>query len=113
MSTTYKLLAQTTSNGTIYTVPAGTSAVISTISICHIGKNPITIWDKPDTYRVAVVKSGTVSPDSKSWIVYDAQINSGDTVSLTLGITMSAGDYIYVITNTLLMPVMVFGAEIT
>lgn len=110
MATTFKILGQVapaanTAN-TVYTVPAATQAVISTINVCN-----------PDSsarsFRVAVVPSGdTLS--QKHYIAYETPIQATDSIALSLGISLGNGDFISVYANNSSnMSFGIFGSEIT
>lgn len=107
MANTYKVLGQlnpaATTLSTLYTVPSGNSAVISTMSICNQGNTT--------TYRVAISPNGAAI-DPKHYIVYDTYVNSNDTVFLTLGLSMGAADLIRVYAGTANLSFNVFGSEL-
>lgn len=110
MPINYKVLGQVCppsgSLTNLYTVPSGTQAVISTLSICNMS-------GILNTYRVAVRPSGqTLAP--QHYITYDAQVPSNDSVFLTLGLSMSSGDVMSVFTpyNSGLA-FNLYGSEIT
>lgn len=110
MATTYKVLGQVapTANtaNTVYTVPAATSTVVSTIMVC----NPDAA---PRTYRIAVVPSGQ-SLAQKHYLAYESAISNNDSIALTMGITMAANDSISVFANnTANLSFSVFGSEIS
>jgi hypothetical protein len=117
MATTYKVLGQCEPSANtltaLYTVPAATQAVVSTIVICNKGSAAL--------FRIAVRIAGATvgSPDSDhtapdaSYVVYDTYINPRDTVTLTLGITLGATDVISVRATTADVSFSAFGAEIT
>jgi hypothetical protein len=111
MATYFKILGQAApaSNTltTLYTSPASTNTVISTITIC----NANTISAFP--VRIAAIPSGnTISQNN--FIISDMQIPAADTVSLSIGITLAAGDFIQVsANNTNLMSFSAFGSQIT
>lgn len=110
MAVTYKILGQVapaanTAN-TVYTVPAATSTVVSTISICNQD-------NAARTYRIAVVKSGE-SLAAKHYIAYESTVPALDSIALRLGISMGANDSVSVFANnTANMSFSVFGSEIT
>lgn len=108
MAITYKVLGQSnpaaTTNTTVYTVTAGSSAVISTINICNQSA-------VADTFRIAVVPSGQ-SIAAKHYIAYNTSIPAYDSISLTIGITMAAGDTLIVYAGTATLSFNVFGSEI-
>lgn len=110
MATTYKVLGQSVSvaNTAVhgYTVPTGGNAVVSTVSIC----NRSTTTDL--TYRLAVLPSGETLA-AKHYLVYDSILQAQDSIALTYGITLAAGDKIVLIAPTTDFSMTVFGQEIT
>lgn len=108
MPTTYKVLGQVhpaaTTDTTLYTVPSATSAVCSTISICNLGAST--------TYRIAIRVAGAAIED-KQYLVYEAAINTYDTVMLTLGITLTATDVVTVRSGTADVTFQLFGSELS
>ena len=107
MATTYKVLGQSnpsaTANTTLYTVPAATSAVISTLSISNLGLST--------TFRTAIRPAGATLAN-QHYIVYDSTINSGYSVYLTLGITLATTDVVTVYAGTSNVAFGLFGSEI-
>jgi len=110
MPATYKVLAQNnpsaTTETTLYTVPSATSAVVSTISIANQAGTS-------GTYRIAVRPSADASTTAKHWIVYGATVAASDSIMLTLGITLAAGDVIRVYASSASMSFAAFGSEIS
>ena len=108
MATVYKVLGQSApsanSDSTLYTVPASTSAVASTLSVCNRGVST--------TFRVAVRPAGATI-DNTHYIVYDNYVNAGDAVFLTLGITLATTDVVTVRAGTADMSFSLFGSEIS
>ena len=108
MATAYKVLGQSapaaTTNTTLYTVPSATSAVVSTLSICNRGVST--------TFRVAVRPSGATLAN-QHYIVYDNYVNAGDTIFLTLGITLATTDVVTVYAGTADTSFSLFGSEIS
>jgi len=90
---------------TLYTVPAGTQTVASTISIANLGTTAA-------TYRIAVRPSGQTLA-TRHWLAFDTPIGANSTDTFTLGITMSAGDVIIVQTDSSLVSFSAFGSEIS
>ena len=88
----FKVLGQVspaaTTDTTLYTVPAGKSCVISTLTVCNTGSAVI-------SYRIAV-RPGGASLTTAHYVAYDAQLPAASTDTLTLGITLSAGDVLTV-----------------
>jgi hypothetical protein len=109
MTTVYKVLAQSNPAAntltTVYTVPAGNSAVLSTITICNINNNANA------TYRLAVQKAGA-SLQANNYIAYGPTVLVNDTVSLTLGITLAATDVLSANVSTANVSINVFGSEV-
>jgi hypothetical protein len=93
MATAYKYaqVQGTSSTGTyatLYTTPASTEAVISSVVITNQSSSSVTI-------RIGLdATAGT--PGDSEWLVYDAAVAGNDTVALTLGITMDAEKYLRV-----------------
>lgn len=110
MPTTYKVLGQTqgtagvTTYATVYTVPASTSAVISTITICNQASADA-------TYRVAVASAST--PATAEFLAFGATVKANDTVTLTLGLTLEATKRIVISSSANTTSFGVFGSEIT
>lgn len=108
MASTYKVLGQSnpsaTTLTTLYTVPALTQAVASTMTICNLGV--------ATTVRVAVRPAGAAIANQQ-YIVYDNFINNNDTMFLTLGIALSTTDVVSVYAGTANVSFNLFGSEIT
>lgn len=108
MATTYKVLGQleplATTATTLYTVPAATSTVCSTLTICNTGLST--------TYRIAVRPAGATLADLH-YIVYDAAIDQYNTTFLTLGITLAATDVVTVYAGTATVVFNLYGSELT
>ena len=93
MATAYKYAqvqgtASTGTYATLYTTPASTEAVISSLVITNQPSSDVTVRIGLDT------TAGT--PGSDEWLVYDAVIAGNDTIALTLGVTLDAEKYIRV-----------------
>lgn len=110
MAESFKILGQVAANATttynVYTVPAATQAVISSIVI--VNRNA----DANCTYRVAAQQAGAAL-DDKQYIAYDAPIAALDTVALSLGVTLGNTDIISVYSANANLSFSVFGTEIT
>lgn len=107
MAITYKVLAQSapaaTTNTDVYTVPASTSAILSTLTICNRGAS--------SSFRIAVRPAGATLAN-QHYIVYDNYVNQYDTVFLTLGITLAATDVVTVYAGNANLSFSLFGSEI-
>lgn len=108
MATSYKILGQSnpaaTTNTDVYTVPAASSSVVSTISITSLDSSS-------QTFRIAFRKAGATI-DNKHYLAYNTTIAALDTVVLTLGITLAATDVITVYASNANLVFQVFGSEI-
>jgi hypothetical protein len=107
MATTYKVLGQSNptaaSDTTLYTVPAATETVVSTITVANLGTT--------GTFRVAIRPAGA-SIANQHYVVYDATLNANDSITLTLGITLQATDVITVRGSNTSFAFQAFGSEI-
>jgi hypothetical protein len=89
---------------TLYTVPANTQSLISTINICNTASADA-------TYRIAVTSGG--SPVLGNYLIYNATISGNETVSLTQGITMDSSDLIAIFASSSSVAFNAFVMEIT
>lgn len=109
MATTYKVLGQSnpaaTTATTLYTVPASTSTIVSTITICNQGI-------VNDTYRIAIRPAGETLT-AKHYIAYNGVIPAYDSISLTIGITLATTDVVTVYADTSTLSFNLFGSEIS
>jgi hypothetical protein len=109
MAIEYKVLAQSapdaTTNTDIYTVGSGKQAILSTITIANRSATP-------RTYRIAIRPTGATL-SNEHYIAYDVIIPASDTVSLTLGITLTATDVVTVYASTADLSFGIFGSEIS
>lgn len=108
-TTTYKVLAQNapaaTTSTDIYTVGAGKQAVISSIVIANRTTSSA-------TYRIAIRVAGATLATNQ-YIAYDITVGLSDSTTLTLGLTLGAGDVITVYASTANLTFSVFGSEIS
>jgi hypothetical protein len=110
MASVYKILGQsspsTTAVATLYTVPASTQAVVSTITANNLTGAETDI----DIYIVPAF--GTASAGNS--IVYQAPLAANTTQGFTFGITLGAADTIQVKTGTANnITFQAFGQEIS
>jgi hypothetical protein len=105
----YKVLGQSAPAATtatnIYTVPASTETVISTIIIANRAASA-------GTFRLSVRPDGGAQTDAM-YCAYDVPIAANDSTTLTLGITLDASDIVTVYCSSADMSVNVFGTEIS
>jgi glucose-6-phosphate dehydrogenase assembly protein OpcA len=109
MPTNYKVLGQenpaATTLTTLYTVPAATEAVISSIVVANL-----TAVDA--TFRIAVRPAGASIAD-EHYVGYDITVGASDSTVLTLGITMEATDVLSVYGSTADITFQAYGSEIS
>lgn len=109
MATAYKVLGQSnpsaTTLTTLYTVPAATSTVVSSIVICNQTASAA-------TYRIAVRPAGAAVA-AQHYIVYGATVAASDSTVLTLGLTLATTDVISVYASTANLSFSAYGSEIS
>ena len=109
MPTNYKVLGQSnpsaTTDTTLYTVPASTQAVVSTIVIANRDSASA-------TFRIACRVNGAALANSQ-YIAYDVSVGANDSTALTLGVTLGAADVITVRASTANLTFTAFGSEIS
>lgn len=89
---------------TLYEVPAGRSAVISTIAIVNTAAANA-------TYRIGFdTTAGT--PDATEWLIYDAAAPAQDTIFLTVGVAIPAGTFIRISSSANTVTFQAFISEI-
>ena len=107
MATTYKVLGQSnpaaTTLTTLYTVPASTQTVISTIVVTNLTGTAA-------TFRIAVRPAGATIAN-QHYLAYDVTVGAADSTALTLGITMGATDVLSVYASTTTLAFSAFGSE--
>ncbi len=109
MATAYKVLGQSnpaaTTLTTLYTVPAATETVVSTISVANLSASAI-------TYRIAIRINGA-SIANAQYLAYDTSLAANSTTAYTLGITLDATDIISVYASDTNAVFQAFGSEIS
>jgi len=106
----YKILGQScpanTANVTLYTVPANTNTIISTLSVCNLSVNN-------KTYNIAAIPSGETI-NLKHMIASNGAVGSYDSIALTIGMTLGANDKIVIASQDANnIAFTIFGTEIT
>lgn len=108
MTTTYKVLGQSaplaTTSTDLYTVPALTQTVNSSIVICNRGTTVT-------TFRVSISVGGGVLAD-KDYLYYDLELAGNDSFVITIGITLGAADKVRVYSGNANLSFNMFGQEI-
>lgn len=109
MATAYKVLGQTQPSAatltTAYTVPAASSAVVSSVTCCNLGGYPTTV-------RVAVRPAGAAI-ENKHYVAYDMSVEPQETLTLQVGITMAATDVLSVESLSGIVAFNAFGTEMS
>jgi len=109
MPQAHKVLGQSnpsaTTATTLYTVPASTQAVASTLTIANLATTST-------TYRVAVRPAGA-SLANQHYVAYDVSLAGGDTALLTLGISLATTDVVTVYAGSANVAFSLFCVEIT
>ena len=109
-SLVYKILGQTTvavnTDTQLYVVPASTSTVISSISVCNMGTST-------GTFRIAIVPGAIGTVASQNYLYYDLNILGNDTFVATAGFTLATTNTIMVRSNNTNVVFSVFGSEIS
>jgi glucose-6-phosphate dehydrogenase assembly protein OpcA len=99
MPTIYKVLGQSnpaaTTLTTLYTVPASTSAIISSISVANLTATAA-------TFRIAIRPAGAAITNAH-YLGYD----------ITMGVTMATTDVLSVYASTTSLVFQAFGSEVS
>jgi len=107
MATTYKVLGQSapsaTTATTLYTVPAATEALVSSIAVCNRSASAA-------TYRISIRPDGATLAN-EHYLVYDASCPANDTVIFTIGITVNADDVVEVYASSADLTFHAYGTE--
>ena len=107
MATSYKVLAQqatTTALVSMYTVPASTETIISSIVVANTSAS-----DR--TYRITI-QPNNATLAQKHYIAYDVTSKANTTTAYTLGITLDATDQVYILGSSTDLSISLFGSEI-
>lgn len=109
MAVSYKVLGQqapvATTEITLYTVPAVTEAVASSITITNRGATV-------STFRVSIAVGGGVTASS-DYLYYELPIAGYDTFIATIGVTLATTDEVRVYASSANLTFQLFGSEIT
>lgn len=104
----YKVLGQSNptvdTNTDLYTVPASTEAVASSLVVCNRGVSPL-------EFRVAVRPAGAAISD-EHYLYYGTTLTAEATFTATLGITLEATDVVTVRTDVATASFNLFGQEL-
>lgn len=90
---------------TLYTVPASTRTIGSTLVACNRSGTAT-------TFRVAVRPLGAAIAD-QHYLLYDVTIAGNDTYMATIGMTLAATDIVSVYATLATVSFTLFGVEVT
>lgn len=109
MPTTYKILGQVEPPATtftaVYTVPAATSTVVSSIIVCNKSTTQT-------TFSITVTQGGNAI-SNKDYIYSEVLIAGSDTFIATVGITLAATDIVRVYSGNNRISFSLYGTELT
>jgi hypothetical protein len=109
MTETFKVLGQSAPAATTltdaYTVPAATSAVVSTITVANRSATAT-------TFRLAIAIAGAGAANAQ-YLAYDVVISGNETKAFTIGATLAATDVVRVYATLATVSFNVFGSELT
>ena len=109
MATAYKVLGQSSPAATtetdLYTVPAATSAVASSVIVCN--RSAVL-----STFRISIAVGGGATTN-KDYIYYDLPIGANDTFIATIGVTLATGDIVRVYSSNTNLSFSLYGSEIS
>jgi hypothetical protein len=105
---TLKVLGQVvpsaTTATTLYTVPASTSTVVSTIVVANRNSSG-------GTFRIAI-RPAAATLATSHYIAYDSVVPANDSIIITLGITLATTDVVTVYASDANQTFSAFGAEV-
>ena len=109
MAVTYKILGQSAPSATtetdLYTVPASTNTVVSTLAVANRSATDA-------TFRVSCSVAGAATA-TKDYIAYDVTCaGNGGVNYFTLGISLNATDKVRVYASSANLSFNLFGSEI-
>jgi len=109
MADTLKTLAQANPLAAtltdVYTVPALTSAVLSTIMVANRSATAT-------SFRISVAIGGAANSDEQ-YIAYDVAIDGNDIQEITVGVSLAATDVVRVYATLATLSFNLFGVQIT
>lgn len=109
MADTLKVLGQQAPNATtetdLYTVPASTQALGSSILVCNRGGSAT-------TFRISVSVGGGATAN-KDYLYYGTQVPANNTYKATLGMSLGAADKVRIYAGNGNLSFTLFGMERT
>ena len=108
MATAYKIIGQSapaaTTETDLYTVPAATETIVSTIVVANRSATDA-------TFRISIAPNGAATANSH-YIAYDLSCGGNGINAFTFGITLDATDKIRVYASSADLTFSAFGTEI-
>lgn len=108
MSANYKVLGQSAPSATteadLYTVPAATQTILSTVSIVNRGTSSA-------SFRLSVSVAGAATTN-KDYLAYDVIVPANSFLDRTIGLTLNATDKVKVYASSANLSFAAFGCEI-
>lgn len=109
MTTTRKCLGQSNPSATtltaLYTVPAATTAIVTTLNITNRSATGT-------TFRISHALAGAADND-KQYLYYDAAIGGNDCVQVTTAMPMATTDVLRVYAGAATLSFSVYGEELS
>jgi hypothetical protein len=109
VAVTYKTLGQSAPSATtetdLYTVPASTSTIISSLLVCNRGASST-------TFRISISLAGAATAN-KDYLYYDVVIPANDTFVATIGATVATTDKVRVFAGNGNLSFSLWGSELT
>lgn len=88
----------------MYTVPTLRGAVISTITVCNTDTSA-------SVFSIHIVNASDGAAVAKNTLFDSVALAGNDTITITIGITLSNLDQVYFINNTGFLAISVYGVE--
>lgn len=109
MAVIYKVLGQSapsaTTETTLYTVPAATETIVSTLTVANRSSSAA-------TFRVSISVNGAATA-TKDYLAYDLTCGSNGFIAFTIGATMDATDVVRVYASSADLSFNLFGSELS
>ena len=109
MTDTIKVLSQSapaaTSLTDLYTVPASTQTVVSSVIVCNRGLTNT-------TFRISIAVAGAAD-SNQQYLYYDVPISKNNTFVATIGLSLAATDKVRVYAGNANLSFNLAGVEIT
>jgi len=109
MAVAYKVLGQSKPSAatqtTLYTVPASTETVVSSIIVCNQSATAT-------SFRLNIDPAGG-GDSTEQYIYYDLPIDGNDAFAATLGLTLATTDLVRIYATLATLSFSLMGSEIT